>query len=189
MDSFFEELEYSENGILSKTQHRWYNGNGYFPLTTYKISFDYLYSTFVIDYEYRGSQFKKPNFIGGGAFGDRHICQVVCSFESGEIQAPKFKVSGRNILEKVFRRKKLPFHAKCKDSEILKILKANPELLHIFNTSESSADFFPLIIGEHDKMSSKYIIRVNYNTVERRDDILFSVIIFVKNIIDTNTFL
>jgi hypothetical protein len=182
MEEIFEKLKENENAKFQKNEKKWFNGHAYLPLFNYHLNYKYLTGDVKIHYEFRQSEFSKPSMIDGGAFGDRHNCQVNCVI-SVEKEFPMFKISERGILAKLFRKTPAFFYfIKCNETKLTKMLKRNQYLNEIFQIVENSPEFSPLI--ESKMNNGNYELNIIYNTQQKNGKVLISINEFCKSLIE-----
>tara|TARA_R110000868_G_scaffold399453_2_gene673202 strand:+ start:3678 stop:4238 length:561 start_codon:yes stop_codon:yes gene_type:complete len=182
MENTFTKLKENENAEFLKSEKKWWNGHAYLPLKNYHLNYKYLNGKIIIHYEFRQSEFSKPSMIDGGAFGDRHNCQVKCKIEIDK-SFLNFSISERGILAKLFNRKPdLNYVIKCNNENLKNFLKRNQNLKDIFTIVENSPEFSPLI--EAKMKNGNYELNIMYNTQQKNENALNSINEFCKNLID-----
>ncbi len=182
MENTFTKLKENENAEFRKSEKKWWNGHAYLPLLNYYLNYKYLNGKIVAHYEFRQSEFSKPSMIDGGAFGDRHNCQVKCEIETDK-NYPNFSISERGILAKLFNRKpELNYLIKCNDENLINFLRRNQNLNDIFIIVENSPEFSPLI--ETKMKNGNYELNIIYNTQQKNENALNSINEFCKNLIE-----
>lgn len=182
MDNTFTKFKENENSEFQKSEKKWWNGHAYLPLFNYYLTYNYLNSNIIIDYEYRQSEFSKPSAIDGGAFGDRHNCNVICKITVDK-KYPKFGITERGILAKIFNRNtELFYKINCNDSNLKNFLKGNIILNKIFLIVENSPEFSPLI--EAKMKDGDYELIIRYNTQQKNEEVLILINDFCKKLVD-----
>ncbi len=182
MENIFIKLKERENAEFRKIEKKWWNGHAYFPLKNYYLNYKYLHGIINIHYEFRQSEFSKPSMIDGGAFSDRNICQVKCEVKSNR-RIPKFNISERGILAKLFNKKDvLNYRVTCDDKNLKNFLQQNLNLNSIFRIVENSPEFSPLIEAKMEDDS--YKLNILYNTQKKNENALHLINEFCKNIIE-----
>jgi hypothetical protein len=180
MKELLEKIKEKESGTLTMSEKKWFNGHAYLPLYLYHLTFGYKTQTVDLKYEFRQNEFSKPSAIGGGAFSDRHLCHIKCSFDSS---LPDFSIDSRTLLSRLLNKNpKVNFRVKCKDTVLQKSLSINTPLSNIFKIVEESAEFSPLIVGKLIK-NSHYQINIDYNTQIEKQDVIVEFLDFLKSII------
>ena len=181
MDKFFEKLRQKENAEFQKSEKKWWNGHAYLPLYNYYLNYHHLNSEVKIHYEFRQSEFSKPSIIDGGAFGDRHICDVKCIIEVKK-NYPSFGISELGLFAKLFNKQNEKYYkVNCNENKMRKMLEQNKNLNEIFLIVKNSPEFSPLIEGKMN--DSYYELTVLYNTQQKDSNALNSINEFCKNII------
>lgn len=182
MENTFTKLKENENAEFRKIEKKWWNGHAYLPLINFHLNYKYLDGEIIINYEFRQSEFSKPSMIDGGAFGDRHICQVRCEIETDK-SYPNFSISERGIFTKLYNRKPdLNYIIKCKDENLTNFLRRNQNLYDIFIIVENSPEFSPLI--EAKMNVGNYELNIIYNTQQKNETALNSINEFCKSLIE-----
>ena len=182
MENTFTKLKENENAEFRKNEKKWWNGHAYLPLLNYHLNYKYLNSNLFINYEFRQSEFSKPSMIDGGAFGDRHNCQVKCKIAT-EKNFPNFSISERGISAKLFNRKtEFYYKVNCSDENLTNFLQRNKNLNDIFRIVENSPEFSPLI--ESKMKAENYELNIMYNTQQKNENALNLINEFCKNLIE-----
>nr|WP_321231068.1 hypothetical protein [uncultured Psychroserpens sp.] len=182
MEEIFEKLRENENTEFQKKEKRWFNGHAYFPLFNYHLNYKYLTGEIKTHYEFRQSEFSKPSMIDGGAFGDRHICEVNCVISVNK-EFPMFRISQRSILARLLKKAPaLLYNIKCNETELKKMLERNQNLNEIFQIVENSPEFSPFIEGKMN--NGNYELNIGYNTQQKNGNTLFLINEFCKNVIE-----
>lgn len=182
MEKIFTKLKESQNAEFRKTEKKWWNGHAYLPLINYHLNYKFLNGLVKIHYEFRQSEFSKPSMIDGGAFGDRHNCQVKCEITT-EKDYPNFSITERGILAKLFNRKtEFNYKIKCSDENLKTFLQRNQNLNGIFVIVENSPEFSPLI--EAKMKDGNYELNIMYDTQQKSETILNLINEFCRNLIE-----
>jgi hypothetical protein len=182
MEKIFTKLKENENSEFRKNEKKWWNGHAYLPLINYHLNYKYLKGEIIINYEFRQSEFSKPSMIDGGAFGDRHNCQVNCKITT-EKNYTNFSISERGILAKLFNKKtELFYEVKCNDEKLKNFLLENKNLNKMFIIVENSPEFSPCIEAKIKK--EKYELNIMYNTQQKNGNVLNLINEFCKNLIE-----
>jgi hypothetical protein len=183
MEIFFEKIKQKENAEFQKNEKKWWNGRAYLPFFDYYLKYNYLNSLVKIHYEFRQSEFSKPSAIDGGAFGDRHICNVKCIIKVKESH-PSFSITELSLFSRLFRKQnEINYKVNCIDNKMRKILEHNKILHEIFLIVKNSPEFSPLIEG---KMNGNiYELNITYNTQQKDSNALNSVNEFCKSLIES----
>lgn len=182
METIFLKLKEKYKAEFNKSLSKWWNGHAYFPLINYQLNYKYLKGVIKINYEFRQSEFTKPSMIDGGAFGDRHNCEINCQIETDK-NFPIFTISERGFLNKLFQKNgHVLYKVKCNDKKMQNFLYQDKNLNDIFEIVENSPEFSPLIKGK--MILSNYQINIKYNTQQKNESIINSINELCKNLIE-----
>lgn len=182
MENTFTKLKEDENAEFLKSEKKWWNGHAYLPLKNYHLNYKYLNGKMMIHYEFRQSEFSKPSVIDGGAFGDRHYCQVKCEIIT-QHNYPNFSISERAILIKLFNKNpNLYYKVECIDNDLKNFLLRNQNLNSLFRIVENSPELSPLI--EAKMKNGNYDLNIMYNTQQKNENVLLLINDFCKNLIE-----
>jgi hypothetical protein len=99
IDFLLKQISTDFNGSFKERESTWFNGKTYMPLYSREIKFEYKGWIFLMNYEFRYSNFSKPNGFSG-FLEDIHIVNI--KIEKLNQKFIGFEVSSRSFIQKIF---------------------------------------------------------------------------------------
>ncbi|WP_452223530.1 hypothetical protein [Lacinutrix chionoecetis] len=182
IETFFDSQKSEQDVKFNKISKKWFNGHAYLPLELFIVNYTFEKSSIKIQYEYRQSEFTKPNAVDvGGAYGDRHNCIIKCKLHSKD-EKLKFRIIERNLFSKIFKKHPIHFFSvNCSNKKMKSFLKKNKYLNEIYKVVENSPEFSPSISG--NQTDSNFEIIIIYSTQQKNVSILYLMEDFYKSVV------
>ena len=177
--SIFENPNYISLFNIKAQDGTYWNGRAYMSSKKYSMSFATARSESTIYFEARNDEATKVVIDG---FTDQNILSSETKIRNPHYKT-SFRISSASFLHRIMKKNKI-FNISCNDEKIRTFLASSPTLKQTFEMANNSSDLSPEILAKYDVSDNSYVLKINYLTKEKNEQLILLTIDFIKEISD-----
>ncbi|WP_338648148.1 hypothetical protein V5J73_05420 [Flavobacterium sp. KS-LB2] len=172
--SIFENPNYISLFNIKAQESSYWNGRAYMSSEKYSMSFATPRSESTIYFEARNNEATR---VGIDGFTDQNILSSETKIRNPHYKT-SFRIGSASFLHKIMGKNKA-FDISCNDEKLKTVLASSSTLKQIFEIANSSSDLSPDILAEYDRNDNSYVLKINYLTKEKNEQLILLAIDFL----------